>query len=235
MSGSLACVVCGNGPYGEFELVGGLTSCEHCFHSICALVTIKRMQAGHDNVTCRFQGCVAQVCVPEIPVLDAIAQGAVKEFAHLETNNLVNDMSYDTFINNLTESGNASDDSESMSGDRMNTLEMQAQADAQIITIGAFHDDAEMITARLMTRMDLNDRRGEMAITDAIEIVSESLASIELRRRKQIHWLRHISAQLDNLNQRSLVNSDANKRRLREIRLRNDALRADMRRNGIEF
>jgi hypothetical protein len=76
------------------------------------------------------------------------------------------------------------------------------------------------------------DARDEV-VSNAVRRMSEALRRIELRRREQINWLRHISAQLDHLNQRSFVNSDANKKRLLEIRLRNDALRADMRRRGI--
>jgi hypothetical protein len=83
--------------------MGNLTDCQHGFHSVCSLVTIKCMRAGNLDMTCYAEGCGTSVVIPDDAVVDAITEDAKKEFAFLEKEFDVESMSFDNYLENLTQ------------------------------------------------------------------------------------------------------------------------------------
>lgn len=222
---SAMCVVCGYESYNDIALVGGLTACPHGFHAICGLVAVKRMRAGCSNVACSFDGCNAPVTDPEVPVYSDIEVSAKEEFAYLETNNLVEGLSYEEYLVKLIQDEGYGSEGSAMSYD---TAE-------QVVTLGGFHEDVETIANEALVSIDRLDARNDAITRFYNRRVSESLRRVNLKSRMEIHGLTDLIGRLTVLNQKALTSIDVNRRKALESQQRNDALEADMRRRGINL
>jgi hypothetical protein len=221
-------------PHGEQSLLGLIISdCQHGCHALCCVSSIRHMRVPHCRpLLCKIEGCDAVLRLPDDndPFLTAILDSAKKEYEFLV--DAGTDLSFEECgYNSDNNDGDSDSDMETRGNYYVPTFDTGAQGKA----LAGFAEDRVTLLTLTNEQLDYVQESNDDDFKQNNRKLSESLKSIEMDYREDIHHLTNVLTMLKKLNRLALKDTATVTKQADALEKKNLRREADMKLRGIIF